>query len=1101
MSALLGLFDDKLKSQRDTAACSPQTLATITLDPNDQTRLVRAVRRLNEVNPRIDYGDFKNFVFFNSALDYFSITGEKILNEYPFDGTDNDVDAFYDDLDQYQRHVLSQWPRNSGHIEIRPSISASYVAVDDIGIVSGSHRTQLLTPGTGSWSMEMWLSAGMVTGTITGSLYAAPIISLLSADSFMGYQLGVLGNSGTLAAYATFFSGSQKTFSYTEIARGQEAYICASYDQATSVISLYTGSESSFPIYTTGSDNIKPAGAPLGAIFVSGSEKLLIGSGTVAPWLITQGTVPASFSGSIGTTRLWNVIRGISDISSSFNVTQRQRAGLVACWDFSETGSIPNNDHDNVVVIDYSGHRINGTLKNYWPGVRASGSLLPFDLGDLVLSLKNPEVSSFVVQQQSTGSTYDRTNDNIITRLLPQNFFDIEDGRSLMVLENFLYVLAREFDQIKVSIDQFVNVLKADYGVFGDGTPDALLKDAAEFMGWKFTGNFLNSSVIEYMLGKNVLPNLGSNADLDTKLYEIKNEFWRRMLVNMMHIYKTKGTRESVDALLNVYGIVGNFVHLKEYGRKPLAGITTNRIVEEKSVPALTINSGPMSGSELNQQTQMYVSSSIWPCIEMRVRFPTLTSENMTCSAASGTVLSLQFQGPFLSSSSLGPSASVLYAKPSIGSTTGSLMLSSSYNGNLLRIDDLPIFDGGWYNLLLNTPQIDRNVTDLKVAWKNFNDDLMLLSSSFVFSGPGSNASALASAYVGSSGSASYGDSQLWLQELRLWNMQPYTSGSTLQISDSELTDHTLNFQSYGRDDPFNNSYLVGHWRLNDDKTTNVSGSITFVEISQNVSASSLTGVNLLPSSNPFERFLFDYSFIAPPDYGWNEDKIRSFASVEVPEGDAYADDYDLALEFNMVDALNEDISQLFSSVDPFNFSVGLPVNRYRDSYVEIDSLRAIYFKRLQGRLNFRIFSDMLQFFDRSFVDMVEKLIPARAIWRGEEFVVQSHMLERPKHQWPYIVHPPPFQPSGSILVFSRVPGDGGVFQFYSSPSSPSSPDVVNVGMRPSEDSSVSGVIRYRRFPLSLTFGLPTIVESDRYLLEDGSGNLLTEDGFYILQE
>jgi hypothetical protein len=102
----------------------------------------------------------------------------------------------------------------------------------------------------------------------------------------------------------------------------------------------------------------------------------------------------------------------------------------------------------------------------------------------------------------------------------------------------------------------------------------------------------------------------------------------------------------------------------------------------------------------------------------------------------------------------------------------------------------------------------------------------------------------------------------------------------------------------------------------------------------------------------------------------------------------------------NMIDALNEDISQIIATFDCFNDFIGNPVNRYRSSYEDIEALREQYFKRLQGRLNFRIFFDMLEFFDRSFIDIVRRLIPARVIFAGEQFVVESHILERPKHQW-----------------------------------------------------------------------------------------------------
>jgi hypothetical protein len=44
----------------------------------------------------------------------------------------------------------------------------------------------------------------------------------------------------------------------------------------------------------------------------------------------------------------------------------------------------------------------------------------------------------------------------------------------------------------------------------------------------------------------------------------------------------------------------------------------------------------------------------------------------------------------------------------------------------------------------------------------------------------------------------------------------------------------------------------------------------------------------------------------------------------------------------------------------------------------------------------------MLDFFDRSFVSVIRKIIPARSVFTGDEVVVESHMLERSKVVYPY---------------------------------------------------------------------------------------------------
>ena len=54
-------------------------------------------------------------------------------------------------------------------------------------------------------------------------------------------------------------------------------------------------------------------------------------------------------------------------------------------------------------------------------------------------------------------------------------------------------------------------------------------------------------------------------------------------------------------------------------------------------------------------------------------------------------------------------------------------------------------------------------------------------------------------------------------------------------------------------------------------------------------------------------------------------------------------------------------------------------------------------------------------------IDMIRRLIPARANFLGDEFVVESHMLERPKMQWNYRRQQGAFQPEGAIKVYIRT--------------------------------------------------------------------------------
>lgn len=971
---LFSLFEDKLRTPQDLVASTPQNLQSIGQQVEDPTAILRMIQQFEVVRPKADYRDFSKFVFFNSALDYFNLTGEKILNSYPYDASSADLQFWMNSLDEYQRYTVGVWPKSEGHLRFDPANGFAYILADDVWKDGDVTRTSLLSPGTGSLSIEFWT---VPPPALTGTNDAMIVMQKVTGSTSDGYTVYFSGSS----VFFSLVSGSTSEQVQIPTTAGTPAYYCFSYDKTVSppIIRAFSGSTTSFPVlasYFTSSIEGNLNG---------GTSRVSIGSGS-------SGKLVRPLTGSLDDIRVWNASLSLSEITSSFNTRIAAQDGLSALWRFNETGSLPTGQRE--VVKDASGHRMNGIIRNYYASIRGSGSILPFDQADLVMSMDEPVVGAYITQQQLSGNLYDKYNDNLITRMLPEQFFILEEYKETTVLRDFLYVIARYFDNLKVMIDQFAHILKNDYGRY-DNTPDAILQDIGKFFGWEFTGTFLNSDAIQYILGKQVLPNLDYNKTIDTKLYEIKNEFWKRTLINLMHLYKTKGTRESVEAVLRIYGANKNFIRLKEYGYKPNAGIQTFRVNAEKSTYVLELDGA--------QRVWNDSVSSTFETVECRVKFPTETSTGLTASLATGSIF--EFKDNTTVAGGL-----LYFTKTGATSTTGSLIFTGS--AGRVELASVPIFDNEWYNIVVRRNQVSSSISiDVRHLDENIIDyhaSASLTTSVVTTAGTGS-------VQLGLSRTGVTG-SQMWAQELRVWGQV---------LDDRELDDHTLNFQSYGTQESDGDASLDVHWRLNDNVAVDGSGGST--NFAQNYSTNPNAGVSLVgqasgftASETPFTKYLLDYNYIASPEYGWTEEKVRVISGSSVTPDQAFQDNPMVALEFNLTDALNEDISQIVSSLDGFNEFVGSPADAYRDSYEDLETLRKNYFMRLRGAINFRVFADLLEFFDRSFVDMVRRLIPARATFLGDEFVVESHMLERPKVQWNYRRQESTFQPEGVITIYIR---------------------------------------------------------------------------------
>lgn len=924
LSSLFG-YDGEILGE--TVSTGQQNLLSLADESSEQIDpFLRKIKEFETVRPKVDFSDFKNFVFFNSALDYFNITAEKIVGEYPSAGSDDEIQIFFDSLDDYQRHVIDVWPKTSFK-SLDSTVHNVHVKIPGVG-KNGNVESNLLNFGPNSFSVEMWIQ--------------------LPNDSDPDIRTIFHRSSGTQGTTIQFhdggvsfhvYSGSSEFSTFTP-AVGTN-YFCFTADKENEELRIYRGSSNDFPVIVSSSSF--PASINVDA----GIEPAFIFTGSIPG---STGSYSSHVEAVIDDLRIWNVVRSENSIKKTFNTVVNAQSGLISSLRFND------QDTNQEYVRDSSGCGIYGIINGDLSS-RSPVGLIPNDVSDIITNVEDLTLSNFIGENQLSGTLYDRDNDNSILRLLPEQFFLLEEQKGTTVLQDFLFVIGRFFDSIKIRIDQFSNVLRVDYGDY-DQAPDALLADVGAFFGWEFTGNFLDKDVIQYVIGKNILPDGNANRSIETKLWEIKNEFWRRTLTNLSHLYKTKGTRESVESLIRIYGVDENLVKLKEHGFFRRTGISTNRIHSGKSSFSLI-----MSGSSLEADPIEIVDRNSFPVTsELNVRFPTGNDSTIPASLINGQIFSYGIPGN---------SESVFFTRDSLTGSTGKITYEC--DDFSFELNNLEIFDGEWTNIFV-TRDIDRSTTKLDVIRLDTNEIKFHASASVNQIAAITTGSS--NFYTASIGSSSY-ENEMYVSEWRDWS---------IALSDVDKQDHTLNFMSYGTEKSDSEKRII-HVRLDE----NISPGPVDTLVGSVVFSSSFGEYS--------KKSFRDFNFIANPEYGWSEDKIRLFDDSRIPFNQAEDGSSLVSLEFNLIDSLNKDMSQIVSSLEEFNSYIGSPNGIYQDSYQELDGVRAKYFNDLKGKINFTKFVDLIEFFDRSFITMVRKLIPARAFFIGDEIVVESHMLERSKVQ------------------------------------------------------------------------------------------------------
>ena len=151
----------------------------------------------------------------------------------------------------------------------------------------------------------------------------------------------------------------------------------------------------------------------------------------------------------------------------------------------------------------------------------------------------------------SSASKYDEDNIHSLQNNLPLQYSGSQN------LETFVGMMGQQFDLLRMYITNYSSINNRGYSKT-NSVPDNLLPILADNLGWNTISPFTSS--LENYFG-NAL-----NTQDEYRKNELINSTWRKSLNNLIYIYKTKGTQDSINALLNIYGYPNGVVSVEEGG-------------------------------------------------------------------------------------------------------------------------------------------------------------------------------------------------------------------------------------------------------------------------------------------------------------------------------------------------------------------------------------------------------------------------------------------------------------------------------------------------------------------------------------------------------
>ena len=595
----------------------------------------------------LDWSRFEKHTFFDSAQSKVNVAFDTMINFYPFDSSKEEVKTFLQGLTGYERHLYDVWPKHTGYLNFS-------------GTLAGEDPLGGYAPKLGTY-IPIVDRAGDLYPTISKRKDGAPIIDLSTNPFLVTFWLHIpekengrsiicqkLGGSGSINHGFTI--GLRETASTTQV---ELVAMLSSASMALSASTLLekTSSFSHCAVQFSRTPGTLPVleiwkngnlattsslTADFGAFDFLGSD-LNIGSGsahylgTMSTEAITVDFTPTTtLSGALDDFRIYAAQKNKAQIREIASGSTDLESSLLTWYKFNEsTGSYANNS----VVLDSSGNSLHGKIENYGLDLRVNIMQDPVINEDPfyepVLFPSQVDLVRFNSRLLSSASLYDANNPNLITKLVPQHYLveaaefegmsteaggvgdmygyvaDFPGGGKVgspQIIAALLFTWAKFFDEIKLFLDQFGNLLHMQYDDKSTAA-DIMIPFFAQYYGLTLPNMFSGASVQQFLRGQNITTDPKAT---DSSLAYIQSQIWRRILVNITDVIRSKGTLHAVKSIVRATGISpDNMFRFREFGGPRYLSLTRTRSKRSevssllRVMSASSLSGPPMSGSRV----------------------------------------------------------------------------------------------------------------------------------------------------------------------------------------------------------------------------------------------------------------------------------------------------------------------------------------------------------------------------------------------------------------------------------------------------------------------------------------------------------------------
>ena len=183
-------------------------------------------------------------------------------------------------------------------------------------------------------------------------------------------------------------------------------------------------------------------------------------------------------------------------------------------------------------------------------------------LGVWNLDISTVRFDNYLTQVSEIGEVIDRYKTDLIVRFLTTGAFkDFDTGDKKV--EKVLQLYGRSFDESKKFIDALSFMNSVHYTPQND-IPSELLQNLAQTLGWNTNiSPITNEDFLTSIFGtknKSIYPGFQN----DPTPNQLNFQFYRNLILNSAYLFKSKGTRHSIEAIMRMVGAPKDLIEFNE---------------------------------------------------------------------------------------------------------------------------------------------------------------------------------------------------------------------------------------------------------------------------------------------------------------------------------------------------------------------------------------------------------------------------------------------------------------------------------------------------------------------------------------------------------